>query len=132
MCVAYIMKQLSDNEYLIQYGGKYKVTYVVSYNVTTDYVHIENIDSLNVEEIEDAYNQFDKLKYFILKDIKTDEIDFDELDDIDFTEIEGYYDDGGYSEEYIRELIDNSNTTTYIDTYSPGDDFETDWFNSLE
>ena len=63
---------------------------------------------------------------------KKNEINFDELDDMDFTEIEGYYDENGYDEEYIKELIDTSDTTTYRDTYSPGDDFETDWFNSLE
>ena len=64
---------------------------------------------------------------------KKDKINFDELDDIDFTNIEGYYDEDVEDyERYIRELIDNSDTTTYIDTYSPGDDFETDWFNSLE
>ena len=64
---------------------------------------------------------------------KKDKINFDELDDMDFTNIEGYYDeDVGDYERYIRELIDNSDTTTYKDAYSPGDDFETDWFNSLE
>ena len=63
---------------------------------------------------------------------KKNEINLDELDDMDFTEIEGYYDDSGYDEEYIKELIDNSDITRYEDTYSPGDDFLTDWFNSLE
>ena len=64
---------------------------------------------------------------------KKDKINFDELDDMDFTNIEGYYDEDVEDyERYIRELIDNSNITRYEDTYSPGDDFETDWFNSLE
>ena len=122
-----IIEQISNDEYLLELNNKY----IISYYISQDYIHIENIDSIPYEEIEKVYECFEALKEIILKDISTDEIDFDELDDIDFTKIEGYYDDG-YSEEYIRELIDNSDTTTYVDTYSPGDDFETDWFNSLE
>ena len=122
-----IIEQISNDEYLLELNNKY----IISYYISQDYIHIENIDFIPYEEIEKVYECFEALKEIILKDISTDEIDFDELDDIDFTKIEGYYDDG-YSEEYIRELIDNSDTTTYVDTYSPGDDFETDWFNSLE
>ena len=32
----------------------------------------------------------------------------------------------------IPDDIDDYDTSRYVDTYSPGDDFETDWFNSLE
>lgn len=124
-----IIKQISNDEYLLELNNKY----IISYYVSQDYIHIENIDSIPYEEIEKVHECFESLKETILKDISTDEIDFDELDNIDFTKIEGYYDDDYVDyEDYIREQLDKVNTSTYVDTYSPGDDFETDWFNSLE
>lgn len=124
-----IIKQISNDEYLLELNNKY----IISYYISQDYIHIENIDSIPYEEIEKVHECFETLKEIILKDISTDEIDFDELDDIDFTKIEGYYDDDYVDyEDYIREQLDKVNTSTYVDTYSPGDDFETDYFNSLE
>ena len=66
-----ICEKICEGEYLIEFKRE-GAEYIVTYYVESDYIHIENIDRLNMHEIEKCYDYFyNEIKELICNDEET-------------------------------------------------------------